>query len=120
MRVHETAGDWNRLVSEFFSEGRRHSGERCPAIDEGRDRLSGLGRMMALRLEQGMADAAADDQDNPGDRDPENDAGRPKPAEPLYARLDLLEDPFRQAEVAHFANMTRHRRLAYPDSPPGD
>ena len=36
---------------------------------------------MARRLEQGVADAAADDQDNPGDRDPDNDAGRPKLAE---------------------------------------
>jgi hypothetical protein len=67
-----------------------------------------------------MADAATDDQDNPGDRNPENDAGRPKLAELLYARLDLLEDPFRRAEVAHFANITRDRRLAYPDSPPGE
>lgn len=117
--IYKAASDWNGLVSDFFFEVRRHCGERCFAIDQGRNRLSGFWKIRERRPEQGVADAAANDQDKPGDRDPENDSGRRELSESPDAGADLSENGSRKSQVGHLANMTHRQRLAYPASPPG-
>lgn len=119
MGVHETAGDQNGLVSEFFIEVRWHCGESGSATDQVRNRLKSLWQIVAPRPEEGVADAAAYDHDKPGYGDPKNNSGRPEPTGPPHARLDLRKNRFRKSEVAHLDNMTHHLRLAYPASPPG-